>query len=325
MKMRICCFNEKIVKIMACIMICTLSLHLLCACSNVRKNTDDSTDVLIDTNISNERTENTDNAISQGTSFVVDDTDKDLVNDGSKEIIETPYLNLTFEHAFVDYLSVEHHLGKPYVLKFYAILENRSSIQLFEIVFDDDINTDCQMINTPLGVVTYKVVFYPFSPNDDWSRNEIDTVLAMQEELNSIVERIEAYQVVIDQEDDCGTDSIPEFNASESVEIRTPYCVLNYPKEWETNLKVEAIEGEFYTLNFYCILDNEVQEMLFSFVFGGDEGEQLGVLKNGENKYVPVYLVLETIDSEIHRQEDADIYYEMQEAVNVLIAQMSLE
>ncbi|MBP3394828.1 MAG: hypothetical protein J6M38_09935, partial [Lentisphaeria bacterium] len=83
--------------------------------------------------------------------------------------------------------------------------------------------------------------------------------------------------------------------------------------------------SENYTVKFSAVVEEEDPVALFSLIFGGDDGEQLGVIKTSQNEYVTVNLVMEDLGDNVHSDDIMSILCEMQEAVNVLIPQFTLE
>lgn len=305
---------KTIVKIVVCSLFCALSLCLIYACGKTGKTlvalTDETTDNLTSEDLIINETTSAENGIIT-----------DIVTDKNNGVIETPYLNLIFDHALSDYLSVVHRSGNPYVLEFYAVLDNRPALQLFDILFGDCTNENAQTIHTAMGEITVSTIFYPFTPDDSWSQNEINTVFAMQEALNQLIEQIK----YSDREAAQIPGNTPESTVPNNIEIIIPFCTLIYPEEWADYLKVDHIEGENYTLKFYAVLEKKSPVLLFSLVFGGDEGDLLGVVKNSRGEYVPTNLIMETFEYVDYTSEEMNIIYGMQESVNILIKQLPLE
>lgn len=316
---------KPIVKIVMSFLLCTLFLILMCACKNAGENSVTSTGNASGTNV-----QSPDNMISgdfstNETASGGKDTVTDIGNNSNNEIIETPYLNLTFDSALSDHLHVVHHFESPYVLEFYAVLDNKPLQRLFDIRFSKETSTAGKKIRSMLGEVYVSTVFHSFTPDDSWTTDEINTVLAMQEVLNQLVDQIQAHQIEADYEETPSSNDVPESNITKNIEIVTPFCILNCPEQWENYLKVDHVQGETYTLNFYATLEEKTPILLFSLIFGGDDGDQLGAIKNSQGEYIPVNIVMGKVELSNYDDEDMTIIYEMQEGVNSLIEQMSLE
>lgn len=260
-------------------------------------------------------------------------------NVGEDGVIKTPYIDFVFDTAFIDYLYVVHNDETEYVVEFYAIIDNRSKQRLFDIAFGDSTNESVMTISTEEGETPVSTVVYPFSPDDSWTQDEINTILAMQEVLNEILAQMGENEVKPDKietktpivaatesttksntKTDTKTDEKPEIETY--IETKTPYCTLNFPVEWEEYLKVKQIKGDVYTVEYYAVLKNRAPVLMFSIIFGGDDGEQLGALKDTNGQYVSVNLVLETFEKLNYSDKEMKIIREMQDGVNTLIDQI---
>lgn len=260
-------------------------------------------------------------------------------NVGEDGVIKTPYCDLIFDTAFIDYLYVVHNDETPYTVKFYAILDNRPEQRLFDITFGESKNETVVTIYSDGKKIPVSTVVYAFVPDDSWSDDEINTILAMQEVLNELIGQLGEVQLEteasqIKQEDvdeteptekadknsDKKTDTKTEFEAC--TDIKTPYCTLKFPEEWKDYLKVEHIDSDVYTVKFYADLDNRKPVLMFSIIFGGDDGEQLGAVKSTNGEIVSVNLVFESLDNVNYSEKEMKIIREMQDGVNTLIDQI---
>ena len=238
--------------------------------------------------------------------------------------IETPYLTLYFDTALTDHLAIVHDPGTPYGLEFYATLDEKPEQRIFDILIGAGADGNLGVIETTLGKVPVSMIMYAFAPDESWTQDEVNTVLALQEVSNDLMEQILALQTAQDYEGPNLSTEVPESNISDDIEIITPYGILLYPAKWGTNLQVEQSEADDYRVMFYCNLDRNESVLLFTLIYGGDYGEQLGVIQDSQGRYLPVNLLMEEI-SENDYAGDLSILYEMQEAVNLLIDKLPLE
>ena len=83
-------------------------------------------------------------------------------------------------------------------------------------------------------------------------------------------------------------------------------------------------ENDIYKVHFYSKIEEMEDNLLFSLYFGGDEGEQIGAIKNDSGNIVPVYLVMNELEVENYSEEQVVLLYSMQEACNELIEKLPL-
>lgn len=239
--------------------------------------------------------------------------------------IRTPYLTLNYPEALADHLVVVNTNDKPYTLEFYAVLEGRPEQRIFDIYLGEGANGNLGMVETESGNVLVGMTIYLFEPDDTWNQAEINTILAMQEGANELIAQLPLVQ----ESDTTGTPVIsttpPESSIVNYMEIETPYCTLMYPVKWEEYVYVEQVEEEVYRVLFYGQLEGREKQLLFTVLFGGDEGEQLGVVTDDQGQTVPVNILLAELSLDGWPEEAVGTLYAMQEALNQLIEQLPLE
>lgn len=238
--------------------------------------------------------------------------------------IATPYLTLYYDTALVDNLGVVRSTGTPYVLEFYAVLEGKQEQRLFDIVFGVT-DGNLGVIKTDAGETTVSMVIYTFQPDESWAQGEIDTILAMQEASNDLIDQLMEYQVRNDYDGPELSTEEPESHYQEYMAIETPYCTLAYPTTWKDYLQTETTETDVYQIDFFGQMEKQDPVLLFTIIFGGDSGEQIGAIQDSDGQYVTVNILMEEMDLSEFSQEDAAILYEMQEALNQLIERLPLE
>lgn len=239
--------------------------------------------------------------------------------------IVTPYLTLYYNTSLSDCLTVVHNDGTPYRLEFYVVLEDKTEQRIFDILIGEGADGNLGVLKTNLGEVPASMVIYEFTPDENWTQDEINTVLAMQEVSNELIDQLMPLRIQNEYQGPELSAEQPGSNLSYDMEISTPFVSLLYPDKWESSLLVEQVEGETYQTLFYGALENYEPILLFTLIFGGDEGEQLGVLQDGQGQYIPVYLLMEEIDDTNYTENEMTILYEMQEAVNQLIDKLPLQ
>ena len=234
-------------------------------------------------------------------------------------VIETPYLTLNYPEAFEDILAVVHTTGNPYTLEFYTVLEGRSSQRLFDISFEKGVEGNLGILDTPAGKVGASMKIYAFQPDSSWTDGEINTVLAMQDASNDLIEQLTA--LLAEEKEVEGpviSTEAPNPGLADFVSITTPYCPLYYPLSKQPYLQTEHTEKNgIYYVAFYAKLDSHDPVLLFTILFGGDDGDQLGAILDENGQFVTVVnVMLAELNMEGFTDSEMTIVYEMQEAVN---------
>lgn len=239
---------------------------------------------------------------------------------------ETPYGTLYYPEAFVDHLVIVNAGTEPYLLEFYAALEERPEVHLFDISLGKDSGGNMGLVDTSQGEVPLNVTIYTLTMDDTWTDGEVLTVQAMQDVVNEMIDQLapktgsqEDAQSVISQQPN-------EGESVKNLKIETPVCSLYYPARWDSYLRTEQ-EGsreDVYKVHFYAQLEEKEKQHLFSIYFGGDEGEQLGVVMGADDIPVPVNLVMAELDPDGWEDHQQQILYSMQEASNQLIEKLEL-
>lgn len=241
-------------------------------------------------------------------------------------LIQTPYGPLQYPEGLADHLLVIQTSEQPYTIEFYAVMEGKQELRLFDISLGEGSGGNMGSVQTPGGEIPLNVTIYDLELDDTWTEGEVITVYAMQDVINEMIEQMgpeteeeKAEQSIISQQ--------PENVATiHNLEIETPYCTMYYPARlsgtvtWEQDNSQE----EIYKVHFYSRMEGKENQLLFSIYFGGDEGEQLGAVMSAENIPVPVSLLIAQLNLEGWNAEDAQIVYSMQEASNELIARLPL-
>lgn len=240
--------------------------------------------------------------------------------------IQTPYGVLKYPEELADLLTIAKTSNDPYTLEFYAVIEDRKEIRLFDVAFGEGSGGNMGNVETEQGQVPLNVTIYTLSFDASWLEGEIITAQAMQDAVNEMIEQLkpvaESQQSVVPevfQQPD-------EDSALDNLRIETPYCMVYYPAKWSEYISYEYddTQEDVYKLNFYSSMYGLEPVYLFSIYFGGDEGEQLGAVMSEEGIPVPVNLIMAELDLSYWSQSDASIIYSMQEASNQLIEKLPL-
>lgn len=241
--------------------------------------------------------------------------------------IQTPWFTLYYPEAFADHLVVANTAEEPFTLEFYAMLEERPEQRIFDIRLGKNIEGNMGMVKTGEGDILVDLKLFAFNPDSSWTEGEIDTVLAMQDAANDMLEQLDLQEAPEKPKAPVVEETAPESSVVNATDIRTPYCTLSFPVIWKDNLVVEQQEREdgVYEVKFYGKVQGKPKCLLFSILFGGDEGEQLGAVMTDSDEFVTVNLEMEALSVNGWREKDVQTLYSMQEAVNELILQLPLE
>lgn len=240
-----------------------------------------------------------------------------------------PYFALYYPEALADLLTVVKTAEEPFALEFYAMLEDKPEQRIFDIRLSESVKGNMGVVKTASDNVYVDVTFYKFDPDDSWTKDEINTVMAMQEAANDMISRLGLEEDSSSQEKQPAVEEIvPESSVVNTLSVKTPYCTLRFPVRWKDYLVTEQTENEetgVYSVLFYGKVADKEKCLLFSILFGGDEGDQLGVIVTDSGEYITVNVLVEELNLDGWNEEDTQIICTMQEAVNELIAQLPME
>lgn len=301
-----------------------LVIALMIAFMNAGQEQDMPSDSQTSENDATETTEAIDEMISEETVANVKET-LALLEFKNGEI-QTPYLTLYFPECFQDYLLIANNSNDPYILEFYAMLPEKTEQRIFDVCMGTGADGNLGVVVTDAGDIPVSMTVYSFVPDDTWNQGEIDTVLAMQEAANELIHGLGISDEAEKNNAPALKDAPEETTIVNFLQIETPYCLLQYPAIWADWLHTEQAEHEdVYRVEFYCSLEGYEQLLMFTVLFGGDEGEQLGVVTNTEGITVPVNILMNAPSKEGLQDEELEILYSMQEALNYLIQQLPLQ
>ncbi len=240
--------------------------------------------------------------------------------------IQTPYGTLCYPAGLADHLLVTNTSQQPYTLEFYAVMEEKQELRLFDISLGEGSGGNMGMVTTPEGEVPLNITIYTLTMDETWAEGEIVTAYAMQDVVNELIgqmaprteEKQDAETVVSEQPEDGGT--------MNNLEIETPYGALYYPARWANTVSYVRDDDQegVYKVHFYSRMEGRDNKLLFSIHFGGDEGEQLGAVMSGEGMPVTVNLLMPQLQLEGWDEAEIARIYGMQEAANQLIERLPL-
>jgi len=233
------------------------------------------------------------------------------VEDGAEVIdINTPFCDLHYSAEWKDYLEVNNVDGDPYAVEFFAVLEEKGKIPLFDVLFGNQDNSSGVIVSN--GAEVYVgVKFHEVDFDDTWTDEECNIVYAMQEASNEMMERLNL-------SDPSETDG--------DVVVETPYCSLSYPGDWGDMLKIEHRDEDVYAVDFFGQIEGKEKILLFTVIFGGDEGSLLGTIKDGDGNDISVNITFNDIEFDNSWTEvEKNRIYAMQEDANYLMDELALD
>lgn len=85
--------------------------------------------------------------------------------------------------------------------------------------------------------------------------------------------------------------TLEEMLEEEAFKIETAYIDLYYPAKWEEKVRVEYVEEETYTVQFFATLEDKEEVHIFDIIFGGEEGFVLGFVQKEEETELSVSVI----------------------------------
>ena len=244
--------------------------------------------------------------------------------------IQTPYGTLHYPEGLADHLIVANTCEEPYTLEFYAAMDNKREVRLFDISMGKGSGGNIGLVETPVGEVPVNVTIYTLEKDESWTEGEFITAQAMQDVINEIMGswKLKEGQQKEDQKNTAPVISEQPVTTDtvNNLEIETPLCTLYYPARWIGHIRYECddTQEDVYKVFFYGEVEGQKSQLLFSIYLGGDEGEQLGAVMNADGIPVPVYLLMAELDLSGWDEADAALLYSMQEESNQLIEKLPL-
>lgn len=115
----------------------------------------------------------------------------------------------------------------------------------------------------------------------------------------------------------------PVSQSMQYVPIETPYCILNFPRQWENYLDVTVTEDTPCRAIFSCKFSEEKMFPLFEIGFNSPEGQIQGaVTTDGVNSVKVSYLPYETVRQNDMGDEEWEIYTAMQACATDMISRI---
>jgi hypothetical protein len=107
-------------------------------------------------------------------------------------VIDTPYIPLTYPGKWKDMLFVEEYAdGAIHQVEFYGMLPEKDTQHLFTIQFGVEGDGKLGVVYDENGEkVPVNLILGVFIPDEEWTDEEKQTIYAMQEDLNSLIDNL---------------------------------------------------------------------------------------------------------------------------------------
>ena len=120
------------------------------------------------------------------------------------------------------------------------------------------------------------------------------------------------------------SNSVPDLNIP-TIVVETPYCALQYPQQWEEQIRVKESETFGVLAKEFCAIIAEKEYPLYTVYFGDSPvGDLFGYLSR-KNDTVSVYIACHSLtDGTTLPEEELLQYYLMMETVNTVSQSIAL-
>lgn len=106
--------------------------------------------------------------------------------------IETPDCTLYYPAKWKEQVRIETVEGNAYRVEFYGQVEGKEEQHLFDIAFGGEEGYTLGHLTTRAdNRVAVNIISYDFEPSEDWQDAEANTIYAMQEDINYIIDKLE--------------------------------------------------------------------------------------------------------------------------------------
>lgn len=129
----------------------------------------------------------TDGKSTPDSAATADEAVNQLTVQGNDILIDTEYGTLYYPASWEEIFSYEISTDEPYTVSFIGKLSDKTSAELFSVVFGEKGEIPVGKIT---GVKGCNIWLTPDSVNEKWTDDEKATFYAMQEEMNYTVEKL---------------------------------------------------------------------------------------------------------------------------------------
>ena len=234
-------------------------------------------------------------------------------------LVETPFVTLVYPGTWKDLIWTEFEMDDGCgSVTFYGMVGGADA-PLFTVYFGggDQEAVSVGYVMKAKIAVPVSVQMYPVSEGEDWTEEDIGTIVSMQEGVNDLLDHLQKTSVF-------SVNGIPAAEPEEDVIVTTPYLDLHFPGQWAEFLSVTQTEEKGHAVSFHAALEGK-KTKLFTVYFDmeGDNSVPIGTIRQDNGTVAVAVQVEELIFDETWTTSEIHIASAMQECVNDVIDQLS--
>lgn len=232
--------------------------------------------------------------------------------------IETPYGKLSYPEKYSEQFSFEQSEENGiYKVSFYGEVAGKGKRLLFDIVFGETEDYKIGSINgTDVRVASYDIDVEGFS------EEEREQIYGMQEAIDYVLERLEKIKGFANPGEEVSENEEQSGIVVMAV-IKTPYGEIEYPMDWNNDMKVEQAEIDGNHVFSFTGIFGEKEIRIFDLVFGETGESPVGYIIEGDS-VIGVYFVPKEPDGSTELSEsEIDNFYELQSRIDHIIQEIA--
>lgn len=236
--------------------------------------------------------------------------------------IDTPYGQLHYPGQWKSMIRIEQKTHPELRVSFFGKVEDLPEIPLFDISFGATGENAIGILEFDGNGISVGVTAYPIEPTEMWSQKCTDTLFAMQDDMNYLIQRLELKQV---EEQFIPASAYAQPQAAEgAMKIVTSFCDLEFPAKWEDYVKIETDIQENGRVSFFAVLPGREQLPIFDIVFGDTEKKAVGYVRGQDTEKIPVTVEMHTFAFETDwTEEEKSTVYRIAEDLNFLLTKLT--
>ena len=241
----------------------------------------------------------------------IDDEADQFVTTESDIEINTPFVVLHYPAQWKENLQIRKADGEVYTVEFYGKVAEKNEQHIFDVTFGGGEGSLIGNVPAEDGqFVDVRLYIFPFEPGDAWSEGEADTIFAMMEDVDYLIDQLNEVEIDIETDD---------------LIVETPFTPLRFSGQWKEYLRTEIQEEDGYTVAFYANINSLPEQHLFDVCFCVERDKAMFTIQTNDASAQTVSIKFyERSDTEAWTQDEEDLFYAMQEGVNYLIENLKI-
>lgn len=238
-------------------------------------------------------------------------------------VVDTPFCALYYPGEWSSSVRTEIlDLGYGFAVHFYGTSHNREA-ELFSILFafETENSTFIGSIEQNGILTDVHVEIAEFAADDSWDSEAANEILAMQEDVQYLLDRLAA-DPFFKTQGTADDDIVPDL---EDAAVETPYGTLYYPGMWKNEVIWEVASAEDgCTVTFFESF-SALKAPVFMLTFNNpeDTGFHVGTIRH-EGSDIEVYLTLHNFpQTENWSDSDRSLFTTLQEQSFQLLSKLS--